>query len=355
MLCELPKVEKLRPRARFLPILLLNLFLILAPFAWSLAVCTPAAGAQIPNGDKTDGEISGIVLSQGGNQPIEQVAVNLKSHDLGVFRSVLTDFDGRFEVHGLPAGTYEIVVEESGYESLRTKEQLKGSPLKLVLYLMASLSSQTRRNKYTVSVRELKIPDKARDEYRKGLECVGKKDPKGSLSHFRKAAKVFPSYYEAHYQIGAVEMNLGHLDEALQAFQTAINLSGGKYAWAEFGFGYVLYLQGRADEAETIIRRGLEVDENSPDGYAILGMTLLRLNRVDEAEKSAREALLRRPGFAEAYLVLADVYARRRDYRVQLQDLDAYLQLDPTGPASERVHQAREMALRMLGESKPPN
>jgi tetratricopeptide (TPR) repeat protein len=348
MLCELPKAEQSSPRVRILPILLVNLSLILALTAW-----TPVAEAQDSTSEKTQGEISGTVLLEAGNRTADQVAVSLKSRVAGVFRSVLTDFGGHFEVRGLPAGRYEIVVEEAGYEAARTSVDLGGPSAKVVLHLKSYKASPNYGSKDMVSVRELRIPDKARNEYRKGLECVGKKDPAGSLSHFTKATRAYPNYYEAYYHIGATETKLGHMGEAMQAFQTAIDLSGGKYAWAEFGFGYVLYLQGRADEAETIIRRGLEVDDNSPDGYAILGMTLLWLNRVDEAEKSAREALLRKPDFAGAYLVLADVYARRRDYRMQLQNLDTYLQLDPTGPASERVHQARELTLKMLGESKP--
>jgi tetratricopeptide (TPR) repeat protein len=116
---------------------------------------------------------------------------------------------------------------------------------------------------------------------------------------------------------------------------------------------YLLYLEGKADEAEAILRRGLELDGNAPDGHVILGMTLLRLDRLDEAERSAREALLRKPGFAEAYLVLADVYARRRNYHEQLQDLETYLRLEPRGPASTRAHQARETVLKMLDGSQP--
>jgi tetratricopeptide (TPR) repeat protein len=355
MLCKLPKFEKSRLQASFLPIFLLNISLSLAPILWVLAVCTPTAVAQVPNLERTEGMISGTVLSKLDDRPVEQAAVSVKSHSLGVFRSILTDYDGRFELRGLPAGTYVVVVEQAGYESLETKAQFEGSPLKLVLHLMASKFSQPFRNNYTVSVQEMKIPDKARNEYRKGLECMSKNDEAGSLRHFMKATQVYPAYYEAYYHLGVVETRQNRLEEAKQAFQTAIEVSGGKYAWAEFGFGYALFLEGKTEEAEAIIRQGLVEDENSPDGYTILGMTLLRLNRLDEAEKSARQALLRRPGFAQAYLVIADVYARRRDYRVQVQNLDAYLQLEPTSPASVRVHEAREAALKLLAEAKAAN
>jgi len=344
MLYEPRQPEKLLQRAKFLPILLLNLF---------LASSVPIANAQSVEITESTGTISGTVLSQGDNRTLSQVAVRLKSHSAGVFHSILTDYDGHFEVAGLPPGSYEINVEESGYDTVRTKAQLEGPSLKLVLYLTPAKWSPARQNEYTVSVRDLKIPDKAREEYQKGMERLAKGDYTGSVNHFAKAIKVFPEYYEALSQLGIAEIRLGSREEARKAFQAAIDLSKGRHAAAQFGLGYLLYLEGKADEAEAILRRGLELDGNAPDGHVILGLALLRLNRLDEAERSAREALLRKPGFAEAYLVLADVYARRRNYQEQVQDLETYLRLEPRGPASARAHQAREVALKMLGELQP--
>ena len=344
MLYEPRQPEKLLQRAKFLPILLLNLF---------LASSVPVANAQSVEITESTGTISGTVLSQGDNRTLSQVAVRLKSHSAGVFHSILTDYDGHFEVAGLPPGSYEINVEESGYDTVRTKAQLEGPSLKLVLYLTPAKWSPARQNEYTVSVRDLKIPDKAREEYQKGMERLAKDDYTGSVNHFAKAIKIFPEYYEALSQLGIAEIRLGSREEARKAFQAAIDLSKGRHAAAQFGLGYLLYLEGKADEAEAILRRGLELDGNAPDGHVILGLALLRLNRLDEAERSARAALLRKPGFAEAYLVLADVYARRRNYQEQVQDLETYLRLEPRGPASARAHQAREVALKMLGELQP--
>jgi tetratricopeptide (TPR) repeat protein len=336
---EVWKPEKFFRLAKFLPILLLNL---------ALTSSIPNANAQSSGTAEPNGTITGTVLSQGDNRTLSQVAVRLKSHEAGVFHSILTDYDGHFEVAGLAPGTYEINVEESGYDTVRTKAQLEGPLLKLVLYLTPAKWFPEHRNKYTVSVRDLKIPDKAREEYQKGVQCLGKDDSAGGVNHFTKAIKSFPEYYEALSQLGMAEIHLGNTDEARKAFRAAIDLSKGRHAPAQIGFGYLLYLDGKAEEAEVILRRALEVDGNAPDGHVILGMALLKLDRLDEAEKSAREALLRKPGFAEAYLVLADVFARRRNFREQLQDLETYLRLEPRGPASARAHQAREMALKML-------
>jgi len=346
MLCRLQNFKKWWSKAGFLAILFLNTIAI---------VWVPMAKAQGSNSEQRTGTISGTVLLKTRNRPAIQVVVKLISHAAGIFRSVLTDLEGHFEVRSLPPSTYEIVVDEPGYEPTQTSAQLDGATSKLVLYLNSPNTAQTERNSYTVSARELKIPGKARNEYVKGLGSLAKNDLAGSVGHFTKAAQAFPEYYEAFYHIGVAETRQGRLEEALPAFQKAIDLSGGRYAWAEFGIGYLLYMEGKTEEAVTTLRRGLEVDANSADGYTILGMALLRLNRLDEAEKCAREALLRNPNFAQAYLVLSDAYGQRLEYRAQVQELDAYLKLEPNGADSERVRQAREQVQGIIARVHPEN
>lgn len=348
------KVIKSDVRPNLLPVVLRNSLLAIS-LSWALVAGAPQAEAQTSGPEQADRVISGTVYLPQDNQPATQVAVSVKSHEAGIFRSILTDYEGHFEVRGLVSGEYEVSVEEAGYETLRSKVQLDEPSKKIELHLISSQSSQTLRNAYTVSVRELKIPDKARAEYRKGLESLAKRDFPASLSHFTKAAQVFPDYFEAFYHQGVVETNLGRFEKAMQAFQKSIDLSGDRYAWADFGVGYIFYLEGKTAEAEAVIRRGLEIDQNSADGFVLLGMTLLRLNRSEEAEKSAREALLRKPDFAEAYLVLADANARKQNYREQIQGLDAYLRLVPTGPTSQRAHQVRQLALGLLANTHPQN
>ena len=344
MLCKLQNAKKFCLAAGFLP----NLFVITTAFVWA-----PTARAQASSSEQTDGIISGTVLLKAGNRPASQVAVKLKSHAAGIFRSVLTDFEGHFEVRSLPPSTYEIVVDEPGYEPAQTSTQVGGTAAKLVLYLNSPTLPPAERNRYTVSARELRIPGKARSEYEKGVERLTKRDLAGSLSHFTKAAQAFPEYYEAYYHFGVVETTLGHFDEAMQAFQKAIDLSSGRYAWAEFGMGYVLFLRGKPEETETAVRRGLELDNSSPDGYVILGMAQLRLDRADEAERSAREALLRNPNFGPAYLVLSDAYGRKHEYLAQLQGLDTYLRLEPNAASSEHVRQVREAVQKMTTKVYP--
>lgn len=332
--------------------ILSKLLLSLALLAW-----VPIAGAQVSNLEDVSGEIRGVVRIQENNRPASQVLVNLRSGSAGISRNVLTDINGRFEIGGLPTDTdtYEIIVEEPGYEPSRTTAKVSGGSAELAVYLRTSPTGQRVRNGAMVSVRELKISRKAQEEYQKGLRLLEKQDPGSSLGHFARAAQASPGFYEAVYQEGIAEMKLGHRDEAMEAYQEAIDLSGGRFAWAQFAVGYLLCLEGKPGKAEKIIRRGLELDENSPEGYVLLGNALMLLNRWDEAERSLQEALVRDANFADAYLVHSNISARKGNYAARLQDLEAYLRLEPTGPASKSVRQARESTLTILATQDSQN
>jgi len=213
---------------------------------------------------------------------------------------------------------------------------------------VSNFAASSLRSEPKVSVRELQIPPKARDEFERGLRRLAKRDPAGSLRHFDTAIRVFPEYYEVYYHEGIAALQVHNNEEALRCFQKSIDLSGGKYARAEFGYGLALLRQGKPEEAETVVRHGLESEPNNVDGHVVLGFVLLNLNRPVEAEKKGREAL----GFnsvnaAKGYLVLSDVDAAAGNYGQQARDLDAYLKLRPDDPNKKTLQGVRDLAKRL--------
>jgi len=347
MLCKLQNLNR--------PLFQTEFFLLILLSMATIGGWPPGARAQDSGSAPAVGTISGTVLLKVNNRPASQVAVTLRSKPAGVSRCVLTDTEGHFEVQGLPLATYDVVVDEPGYEPAQSTVRLEGSSSELVLYLNTPSAAQSPRTNYSVSVRELRMPDKARSEYQKGLACLRKNEFAESVAHLTKAAQDFPEFYEALYHIGVAQTKQGHREEAMSAFQKAIDLSGGKFAAAQFGIGYLHYLQGKSEEAVTAVRRGLEMDQNSADGYLILALAQLQMNRLDDAEKSVQEALLRNPNFAQAYLVLANVYGRRHEYHAQLQGLDAYLKMQPNSADSLGVRQTRRAVQSLLADARPEN
>ena len=298
------------------------------------------------------GEINGTVLLDGFNRPMDGVAVNIRPLPGGSFASVLADSTGRFQLRGLPSGPYEVSVQEPGYELARMTLQLHGPSPPLELHLKPTSESHAKSAGYAVSFRQLRIPAKALRAFRRGLERLAKLDAVGGRKQFAQAIAAFPDYYEAYYHEGVSELRLGHNDEAAQAFQKAIDLSEGRYAWAQFALGAVLCRRGQYREGEAIIRKGLDLDGTSDTGHLFLSTALFGQSRLVEAEQSAREALLRKPGLALAYLVLADIHGRKGEYALELHDLDAYLKLAPKEPTSKQVRDVRELVQQMASRSK---
>ncbi|HVH72439.1 MAG TPA: tetratricopeptide repeat protein [Candidatus Dormibacteraeota bacterium] len=317
-----------------------------------LLVCAPIVRAQIGASDRQAIAISGTVLRERGNLPMSGVIVSVRSLAGETVTSALTDESGYFQVRGLNLGEYEIILEEAGYEPTQKTLEVSGPLSALQLFLKESNPSPRPPKDFSISVRELRIPWKARNAFQKGLERLTKDDVANSRTEFVRATTAFPDYYEAYYHMGVANLRLGRIEEAAAAFQKAIDLSGGHYAWAQFALGLLLCRQGEYREAAVIIRKGLDLDGSSPSGHLFLSVALFRLNRLGEAEKAAREALLRKPRFAWPYLVLADVHALQGQHAMQLHDLDAFLKIEPNAAASKSVREVRDAVSRVWFQNK---
>jgi tetratricopeptide (TPR) repeat protein len=213
-------------------------------------------------------------------------------------------------------------------------------------------SAQSQSSTYTVSVRDLSIPHKARHAFEQGIECLGKEDPAASLPHFQRAISEFAGYYEAYDRMGAADLKLWRIPEAEQAFRKSIELSDGRYAHPLIALGAILDDHGKFAEAETVTRKGLNLNPDSWTGHYYLGLALFGLNRLEEAEKNTIEALRQKSIFPEAYLLLADIHRREKNFRAMVSDLDEYLKLAPEGTARARAIALRESARRILSESQ---
>jgi tetratricopeptide (TPR) repeat protein len=130
-------------------------------------------------------------------------------------------------------------------------------------------------------------------------------------------------------------------------------LSEGRYAGAEFNYGLVLLREGETEEVERLVRHGLEADPDSVDGHVVLGFVLLKLDRPDEAEKHAREAIGGNAmNSSKGYLVLSDVDAAAGNYDGEVRDLDTYLKLRPNDLNKKMLQRVRNLAKRLAAKAR---
>jgi Flp pilus assembly protein TadD len=256
---------------------------------------------------------------------------------------------GRHGSQGNPAVSVE-VQKMSGY-------RLVASCCLLCLVLPIASFSQPKSTKSgssidsstaTVSVRELRIPEKARNAFDKGTRRLSAKDFAGSIAEFQRAVAVYDEFYEAWYKIGIANLELQINDAAEAAFRKSIELSEAKYPPALFGLGLTLGNEKHYDDGESYIRAGLNLQPTNAPGHFALAWVLYSAERIAEAEKSAREAVLYNPNLANAHLLLAQIHRRQKNSAAMVEDLDAYLRIEPDSPRSRALRTTRDEAQESL-------
>jgi tetratricopeptide (TPR) repeat protein len=226
---------------------------------------------------------------------------------------------------------------------------VRSSWLLLACFLLpCAAGAQSQSSSNTVTLRELSIPAKASRAFEQGMECLAKNNPAGSLAHFQRAIEEYAGYYEAYDRIGAADLRLWHIPDAEQAFRKAIEVSGGQYPHALLALGAILDQREKFDEAESVTRKGLDLDPQSWTGHYYLALAMFGRDRLAEAEQSVRDALHWKVDFPQAHLLLAEIHSREKNYSALVTDLNEYLKLSPDGPSSAAAKALRQSAEGMM-------
>lgn len=318
-------------------------------FVIFISISFPAISqAQFPEASGRLGTLSGRVLFAGDNHPAGEARVELRGVTRGFFTTAFTGGDGSFAFAGLPLDTYSVIIIAPGCATLRETVALTGGSVPVELHLSRNSLHAAGGSDGSVSVRELSIPGKARKAFEKGQKLHAAKELAASLSQFDRAIAAFPGYYEAYYEMGLAHFDAVHLVEAEEAFRKSIESSRETYAPPHFTLGLLLCYKRDFAAAESVLRRGLEIDPFSAKGEYGLGQALFGLGRAEEAEKSARQAAARSERFAEPHALLARIHMRRNDLPALAQDLETYLRLAPDGEYSVHARSLLEQAQRAL-------
>ena len=165
----------------------------------------------------------------------------------------------------------------------------------------------------TVSMRELIIPEKARNAYNKGTQRFARKDWAGSVAEFQKAIAAYKDFYEAYYKVGLADLELQLSAQAEAAFRKSIELSEGRFAPPLFGLGLTLGNAKQFDDALAFIRLGLTLEPTSARGNFTLAWVLYTAGVCRRRSRARSKRCLYAPNFAMAHLLLAQIDRRQNN------------------------------------------
>lgn len=332
----------------------------------ALMTIAPRAAAQ--NMGSISGEVRGV-----DGKPFPDVTVILKNNESGLTYTVKTDKDGRYVQIGVRPGIYTVSFQvkdkdgkiaatydtntrvtsgeeakadvnfkdvlarqtteqaearkkqeeqqkkfegmkehfDAGMAAMSEAAQVKAEMMKLPADQRAP-SKEKLDGLYSRAISELDASQKSAPEkdpnlhmiyYNQGVayDNAGKADE--AISAFQKAIELRPTQAAYYNSLGNVMARAGKIPEAQQAYQKSAELDPANAAMAYQNLGIVLFQAGRSKEAVDPLRKASELDPKKAQVWYLLGAALFgSLDSKDDWKKEGDSLIpILKPGTVEAY------------------------------------------------------
>ncbi len=132
-----------------------------------------------------------------------------------------------------------------------------------------------------------------------------------SVAEYRRAAELKPDFAEAHLNLGITLLDTKDYAGAAVALQRATDLLPGQ-AKVRYLAGVALEHIDNVPSAIQQFEAAATLDQNNFDAFLHWGLTLLRANRPEEAEKRLRQAIVLRGDSEAAHSALVDALMREK-------------------------------------------
>lgn len=271
--------------------------------------------------------ISGRVLTASGMREVGGVHVQLLQ-GLGMpLGQTYTDPQGAFEFRSLRRGVYMLEAQAEGFEAARRSldlSQMWGAAVKVTL-LLQSLSPEGERpaaGPPTASVRELRIPSKARKAFEKGVrELEAENRPDRSIRHFQEAIALYTNYDEAYVQMSLAYLDQGDTSAAQGALESALAVHA-ENARALTLLASVHRRQEHPERAEPLLRQALQIVEQDWLTHAELAECLMQVGQVEEAREQAQRAHELNGQAFSVHVLLAGIAIRQKNFAAGLGHME---------------------------------
>jgi Flp pilus assembly protein TadD len=141
-----------------------------------------------------------------------------------------------------------------------------------------------------------------------------------------------PNAVDEPFQKGVDALKNGRLAEAEKAFQQVLAAPQGDNEFVRQNLGIVYQQRGEHAKAAEQFRKAIEWKQDDPAPHALLGVSLLALNKTPEAVEQLDLAASLGPKQPDLRLQLALAYERAGDIPKLVEQLRALRRLDPKEP-----------------------
>lgn len=287
------------------------------------------------------GSITGSLLTIDG-RPIRNAQIDLHDVNTGaVIASTSSKTNGSFDFYNVPLGQFEVVANR-GVDQAHERVRVDRGPAQVTLRINSPQTEPGAGD--TVSVIALRVPDNAKNEFRKASEAFQKSKFDDAEKHTNKALGILPTYAQALTLQGLLKINKGDIKGGEQSLQDSIH-SDPNYPLAYFAMGAAYNESGQFANAQQTIQEGLRINPASWQGYFELSKSLLGQRDFRNALKNVVKAESFGTPFPPIHLVKAHALLGLKDYDEAASELERYLSANSKGLAAD-------VARRELSQAK---
>jgi len=223
---------------------------------------------------------------------------------------------------------------------------------------IATLDDQT---KFSLAMAYLRLnrPDWGRDE----LQRLSQGDPQNPLylywlarldydarayapaiSRLRRAIELDPNMMRAYNNLGLCYDSLGQFDEAIQSFTRAIELNRMQKqpsAWPPLNLAVSLISLNRLDDAVARLHETLSYNPQFPQAHYQLGLVLEKQGKFEEAIAPLQRAVELDPFYPEPHYTLGKIYQRQGKREEAQEQIERFkkLRTEPSPSQSPALNQ----------------
>ena len=198
-----------------------------------------------------------------------------------------------------------------------------------------------------VSASDLGVPNRARKEFDKASELIGKQDLAQAIQKLNKAISIYPAYAVAYNNLGVIYSRLGEPVREREALQKAISLND-HFALAYINLGRMNIAAGDFPGAETALHQAFTFDPMDPMMLILLSYAEFMDRRFDEAIATSRKAHALEKPHAFVHRVAARAFEQQRQGAGAIAELELFLKEEPPGPRADAARKELETVKAVL-------
>ena len=180
-----------------------------------------------------------------------------------------------------------------------------------------------------------------------------------AISRLRRVIDLDPSMMRAYNNLGLCYDSLGQFDEAIRNFTRAIELNRGQKqpsAWPPLNLAVSLISLNRLDEAVARLHESLSYNPQLPQAHYELGLVLEKERKFEEAIAPLQRAIDLDPLYAEPHYSLGRIYQRqgkRKEAQEQMEEFKI-LRKEPSPLPSPALNETTPSGGVPLHERRQP-